>query len=122
MPENPKRVSKKFTIILTETDEVRIEFEREAGTIVKFSVQYLAKIEGLWCPIVRFDTAHRQPHIDILYPDGTKETRTYPFYDYNTALTYAIAYIKEHWHKFRERYERQMRWKEKSSLKGTTNY
>lgn len=32
----------------------------------------------------------------------------FPFYDYGTALTYAINYVREHWEFYRERYEREI--------------
>ncbi len=122
MPGNPARRKKRFAIVLSDVDEVRIEFEREANTVTRFSVQYLAKIGGKWHPVLRFDTAHGQPHMDIVYPDGTKETRFYPFHDYNTAFTYAITYVKEHWQEFRERYERHRRWTGKNNSGETTSY
>ncbi len=46
--------------------------------------------------------------MDISHPDGSQETRMFPFYDYGTALTYAINYVREHWEFYRERYEREI--------------
>ena len=121
MTENPKWLKKSFTILLSDEDRVEVTFERRGSIITSFSVQYLARIRGYWHPLVRFDTAHGYPHMDINYPDGTKETRSYPFYDYNSALTYAIAYVKEHWQRIREEYERAILWTDKSNFEGTTN-
>jgi len=87
---------------------VRINFDIERGQVVEFAVQYLAMISGKWWPVVRFDTAHGRPHMDISHPDGSQETRMFPFYDYGTALTYAINYVREHWEFYRERYEREI--------------
>lgn len=47
--------------------------------------------------------------MDISHPDGSQETRTFPFYDYSSALTYAINYIQEHWESWRRRYEEKKR-------------
>ncbi len=81
----------------------------ERGQITEFTVQYLAMIGEKWQPVVRFDTAHGKPHMDISHPDGSQETRMYSFHDYGTALTYAINYVQEHWESWRERYERETR-------------
>jgi len=89
-------------------DEVRINFDKEGPKIVDFSVQYLAKIREQWRPIVRFDTAHGRPHMDISHPDGTQETRDIHFYNYNVALTYATKNIQERWEFYRERYEKEL--------------
>ncbi len=48
---------------------------RERGQIVEFRIQYETLIAGEWHPVVRYDSAHGQPHRDILHRDGaqTKE-------------------------------------------------
>jgi len=104
-----QRRHKEFKIILTAEDEVRISFVVEKGRVIEFAVQYLAMIKGKWQPVIRFDTAHGRPHMDISHPDGSQETRTFPFHDYSTALTYAISYVQEHWEYYRERYEREIK-------------
>ena len=103
-----QRRRKAFTFILSPDDEVRVRFEREDKQIVEFAVQYLARIKGEWRPIVRFDTAHGRPHMDISHPDGTQETRALNFYSYGTALTYAIRDVQQRWEFYRERYEREL--------------
>ena len=103
-----RRRRKEFTIVLSADDEVRVRFEREDKQVVEFAVQYLARIKGKWRPIVRFDTAHGRPHMDISHPDGTQETRTFDFYSYGTALTYAIRDVQQRWEFYRERYEREL--------------
>jgi len=109
MTESAQRQHKRFKIVLSDEDEVRVDFDLEKGQVVEFAVQYLAMIRGKWQPVVRFDTAHGRPHVDISHPDGSQETRTFPFNDYGSALTYAINYIQEHWESWRERYEEKAR-------------
>jgi hypothetical protein len=36
-------------------------------TIKEFTIQYEAEIDGVWREIVRYDTAHGQPHKDSLH-------------------------------------------------------
>ena len=109
MTESAPRQRRGFRIVLSAEDQVRVDFDLQKGQVVEFSVQYLAMLEGKWQPVVRFDTAHGGPHMDISHPDGSQETRTFPFYDYGTAMTYAINYIQEHWESWRERYEEKNR-------------
>lgn len=91
---------------LTQDDEILVHLEREGSTVVKFSVQYRAWIQGEWQPIVRFDTAHGYAHKDICYPDGTQETQELKLDDYGLALTQALRDVKVRWEFYRERYER----------------
>jgi len=105
MTESAQRQRKRFKVVLSDNDEARVSFDLEKGQVIEFVVQYLAMIGVKWQPIVRFDTAHGRPHVDISHPDGSQETRMFPFYDYSSALTYAINYIQEHWESWRERYE-----------------
>ena len=102
----PVRRRKAYTIVLSSEDEIRISLVREGKQVTEFAVQYVARIQGQWQAIVRFDTAHGRPHMDIGHPDGTQEKRDFPFYSYNTALTYAIRDVQERWEFYRQRYER----------------
>jgi len=103
---DPTRRKKTFKIALTADDEIRIMIERAGKEVVEFAVQYLARIQGEWQPVVRFDTAHGRPHMDVSHPDGTQETRDLRFESYSIALTYAIRNIQERWEFYRERFER----------------
>jgi hypothetical protein len=102
----PQRRIETFVVTFTHEDEVLVRFEREVHTMVKFSVQYRAKIQGEWRPIVRFDTAHGYAHQDTSYPDGRQKTRKMKLDDYGVALTQALRDVKARWEFYRERYER----------------
>ena len=105
----PPRRRTQYRINLSFTDRIEVVFDRIGKEIVQFAVQYLANIQGEWQPIVRFDTAHGRPHMDISHPDGSQETRELAFDSYNTALSYAIHHAKSRWQFYRERYERWQR-------------
>ena len=65
-----------FIIYLDTTQENRYRHNHvwEAGEIQGFRIQYEALIEGKWHSILRYDTAHGQPHRDVLHPDSTQKT------------------------------------------------
>jgi len=102
----PRRRIEDFVMTFTQDDKVLVHLEREGRIVAKFSVQYRARIQGEWQPIVRFDTAHGRAHQDISYPDGTQETRDLRLDDYGIALTHALRDVKVRWEFCRERYER----------------
>ncbi len=90
----------------TEDDLLRVEFDHVGRSVLKFSVQYLARIQGEWRPIVRYDTAHGFAHLGISRPNGMQETRELKAGSYREALVQAIADLKVCWEFYRERYER----------------
>jgi hypothetical protein len=105
MPETKQRRTE-YRINLSSDDNVRVSFDRAGPRVLRFSVQYVARIAGEWQPIVRFDTAHGHAHLYISLPGGGQETRELPFSSYNTALTFAIRDVQEKWPFYRERFER----------------
>ena len=105
-PSVPQRRIEDFIVTLTQDDEILIHLEREGRTVVKFSIQYRARIQRGWRPIVRFDTAHGHAHKDICHPDGTQETQDLKLDDYGIALTHGLRDVKARWEFYRERYER----------------
>jgi len=76
---------------------------------VEFSAQYVAEFEGHSHNVVRFDSAHGEPHIDVLSPGGQKETRFLEGMDNRTALTYALREIDRRWEFYRQRSEEWLR-------------
>lgn len=103
------RRREEFQQMFTEDDILLVEFDHLGRSVVKFSVQYLARIDQEWYPIVRYDTAHGYAHMDISRPDGSHETRKLKSKDYREALAIAIADLKARWEFYRERYERWLR-------------
>jgi hypothetical protein len=81
----------------------------ERGKIVEFCVQYEALIADRWRPVVRYDSAHGEPHRDTLHPDGTETKSSYRGYANNEVLTVGCQDIVTNWRKYRTRYEKEMR-------------
>jgi len=102
----PQYKREDFAVILTQDDEILVHLEREGSSVVEFSVQYRARIQGEWRAIVRFDTAHGYAHKDVSHPDGSQETQDLRLDDYGVALTRALSDVKTRWEFYRERYER----------------
>ena len=96
-----------YLLFLTSEDRMRVFFLTERGKVVSFRVQYEAFILGAWRPIIRYDTAYRFPHIDVIHADGTQEKQPL-FLTYGEGLTYALNDIITNWKQHRKRYEGEM--------------
>jgi hypothetical protein len=101
---------REFLIYLDEAQENRYRHRHawKQRQITKFRVQYEALIEGMWRTIVRYDSAHGQPHQDILHPDGSQTKQMFPYYTNAEVLTIGQRDIMEHWPDYRATYEKEM--------------
>ena len=89
-------------------DRLRVKATKNRGRIVSFVVQYEAFIHGRWRAIVRYDTAHRFAHRDILHPDGSVEKQPLNFPGLNLAFTFAVQDLKSLWRWYRYGYEKEL--------------
>ena len=89
-------------------DRLRVRATKFRGGIVSFAVQYEALIRGQWRAIVRYDTAHRFAHKDILHPDGSVDKQPLNFPSLNLAFTFAIQDLKSLWEWYRNGYEKEL--------------
>lgn len=79
----------------------RVEFEVQEGKVIGFVVQLEVEVEGIWRPVVRYDTAHGFCHRDRYKVDGTVvRHELLPDSDYNLAFTFASSDVKENWEKW----------------------
>lgn len=79
------------------------------GRIIRFIVQYEALIDGKWYPVVRYDTAHRRPHKDLLHPDGSQEKIEFYSYTQEEVLTIGERDIKFNWQQYRTQFEQELK-------------
>lgn len=93
--------------MVTAQDRIRVRFKKDRGKITEFVVQYEALVKGQWLAVVRYDTAHGQPHTDVIRPDGTQEKRLLHFPNFNDAFSYAEEDIKANWELYRRGYFRE---------------
>lgn len=79
-------------------DRYRHLHVRVRGRISQFRVQLETRIDGLWCAVVRYDTAHGFAHRDLLDRKGRVVEKT-PLFDqnYDEALTFAESDLKTSW-------------------------
>ena len=89
-------------------DRLRVRATKNRGRIVSFVVQYEAFIQRRWRAIVRYDTAHRFAHRDILHPDGSVEKQPLNFPSLNLAFTFAVQDLKSLWRWYRYGYEKEL--------------
>jgi len=79
---------------LTNEDRCHVFFIQDHGKILKFAVQYYAKIDGIWRSIMRVDNYHGTPHRHTYYLHGD-ESRVELLEDSNLAFTQAKAEIRD---------------------------
>lgn len=99
-----------FVIYLDEAQENRYRHRHvwDRDDVTEFRIQYEAFIAGQWHPVLRYDTAHGQPHRDILHPDGTQTKEMYPNYGNAEVLTIGQRDIIENWPMYRATYQKEM--------------
>ena len=69
-----------------------------------FRVQYETKVNNIWYPVVRYDTAHGFAHRDILDKKGSAKKTPLFNQDYNDALTFAENDLKTNWEYYKQRF------------------
>ena len=105
---------KSFVIQPGPRDRIRHWCLIERGQVREFTVQYEARLDGEWKPVVRYDTAHGFAHRDLLHPDGRVDKRRLTAYNLNVAFTYAAADVRKNWEHYRERYVQELyQWKKR---------
>ena len=104
-----------FSLSHEAEDRIRVTAIKEKGKILKFVVQYEAKIKDKWRQIVRYDTSHGFAHKDIIHPSGQKEKQPLYFPTFNAAFTFAIQDLKISWKWYRAAYEKELTDEERNS-------
>jgi len=93
-----------YIIRIGTSDRYRHFHIQEKGKIIFFRIQYETKINAVWYPVVRYDTAHGFAHRDMLNIKG-EVTKTPLFnQDYNDALTFAESDLKSNWEYYKKRF------------------
>lgn len=62
-----------WTSFLSEVLRLDARIEYEQGVPQSYSFQLSGYIDDEWADLVRYDTAHGEPHRHIRYPDGNTE-------------------------------------------------
>lgn len=82
-----------YTKHLSDRDRLYVFFIQNRGKILKFAVQYSAKINGRWRSVMRADNFHGTPHRHIFHLHS-KELRVELSEDANLAFTQASLEIQ----------------------------
>lgn len=101
-----------FTLSDNAEDRIRVTAIKEKGRILKFAVQYEAKMKNKWHSIVRYDTSHGFAHKDIIHVSGLKEKQPLYFPTFNAAFTFALQDLKISWRWYRAAYEKELAYEE----------
>jgi hypothetical protein len=96
--------SKRYIADLSESDRTVVRLVKDGKFIKVFSVQYEALIEGSWRKLIRYDSAHGQPHRHTFRPDGNQRVQVLRITNLNLALTYSITTINKNFLRTRESY------------------
>ena len=93
-----------YLIRIGPVDRYRHKHVKEKGKILFFRIQYETKLDDIWYPVVRYDTAHGFAHRDLLDKKGN--IRKTPLFnqDYNDALLFAESDLKENWMIYKDRF------------------
>lgn len=86
----------------TDEDYLRVAFTLDRGMVVAFVVQCEIIIDGRAHAVVRYDTAHGEPHRDTIGWGGDvlhKEWLEHS--NRNEAMTYAQNDLRENWRGYR---------------------
>ena len=97
------RRERDFTNLLNARGDVlRIRFTTEEGNVIDYMVQYEAFIGGEYRPVVRSDSGHERPHLDVLDWNGktTEKRWAAEGTTNNQALTDAIGDIEANWERY----------------------
>lgn len=99
----------KLIVMLTPRDRYRQYHPRFRRDVLSFTVQYEAKLEDRWFPVVRYDTRHGFAHRDILDKEGKKQKTPIFAKNYNEALTFAEYDAKSNWKFYKQQFLRGVR-------------
>jgi hypothetical protein len=80
--------------------------ETRRGTVVAFVVQLEVELRGVWVPVVRYDMAHGQAHIDVY---GTLKRKRKQFLELppGEVMTLAEEDIRDNWERYQDEFLRR---------------
>ena len=96
-----------WTIFLRDDLRLDSHIEYDRGEPTEFSFQLSGYVLGEWVTLVRYDTAHGEPHRHICYPDGTVERMGFVAVLPVTIVGWVQRDIQEHAEHYLEEYVRQ---------------
>jgi hypothetical protein len=80
--------------------------ETSRGTVVVFVVQLEVELRGAWVPVVRYDMAHGQAHIDV-YETPRRKRKQFLALPPGEVMTLAEEDIRDNWERYQEEFLRR---------------
>lgn len=110
MPERPEYKTDYVTPLfpLDLDCQLRYRINPEQGHIRAFVIQLEIEIDDQLYPVVRYDSAHGQPHRDTLDATGRVIVKDWLPFDFDRALAHAERDIRANWQQYREDFLRRM--------------
>ena len=93
---------------LGEGARVRHSHETRRGTVVAFVVQLEVELRGVWVPVVRYDMAHGQAHIDM-YETPRRKQKQFLELPPGEVMTLAEEDIRDNWERYQDEFLRRNR-------------
>ena len=88
--------------------QVRFRINTARGQVTGFVVQLELEIADRLYPVVRYDSAHGQPHRDTLDADGNVIAKDWLPYSFDAALAEARRDMLANWQQYREEFLKRM--------------
>lgn len=90
-----------------------VEFEKAAGRVLRFSVNYRARINDEWHEVIRYDTHHGRLHVHRFWRQKGRQIENLEPHDsgprdYTKALNEAQADIAGRWREYRDHLRRSL--------------
>jgi hypothetical protein len=102
------RTRRYFKTLNTDGDVMRVSFLSDRGEAVRYVVQFEVYVEGRYYLVVSYDSAHDDPHRDVLDWEGNVVDKVWLSPIENArALTEAIDAVSHHWPSYREEFIRR---------------
>jgi len=108
----PPRDIREYQIILEYGIAIRVRTNRLMNNIEHFTAQleYYHEAQEKWLPVVRYDSAHGQAHIDYIDPSGREYDKVWIglFEPFNQALNAAIDELRDDYPTHIARFKEQL--------------
>lgn len=104
-----KHYRKEFTVRLGPDDRLRYRIQPGRGQVDDFVVQYEARIDDRFYPVVRYDCSHGRAHKDTLSLGGRNvEKEWLENRGLDDALQIANQDLRSNWPQYRDEFIRRM--------------
>jgi hypothetical protein len=98
--------SVEYVRALGERARERHYHETRRGTVVAFVVQLEVELRGVWVPVIRYDMAHGQAHIDV-YETPRRKRKQFLELPPGEVMTLAEEDIRDNWERYQAEFLRR---------------